>query len=87
MEASLVYSNTSVSSADGTISVGHHTSSIGFLNLNTTTDAVVKLNNQFSVLIPKAPSAGGWDYTEIYGDYTKFQVITANVSLAVYAVG
>jgi hypothetical protein len=87
MEASLVYSDTSVSSTDGTISVGHHTSSINFLNLNTTTDAVVKLNGQYSVVIPKAPSGGGWDYTEIFGDYTKFEVVTANVSLAVFAVG
>jgi len=36
-----------------------------------------------SVLIP----AGGTEYVCIPGDYTEFQVITASVTLAVFAVG
>ena len=87
MQGSLVYSDTAVASTDGSISVGHHTDYIAFWNKNSATDAVVKLNNQFSVLIPHTPTTAAGTYTKIYGDYTKFEVITTSVELSVFAVG
>lgn len=87
MQGSLVYSDTSVTSADSAVSIGHHTDYICFLNKDSNIDATVKLNNQFSVLIPHSSSNGTRLYTKIDGDYTKFEVITANVDLSVFAVG
>ncbi|HCC81102.1 MAG TPA: hypothetical protein DEQ25_07330 [Methylophaga sp.] len=81
--SSIMYSNISVDSTDSTITFAHHTDGIYFHNTHATTDATVKLNNHVSVLIP----AGGTEYVCIPGDYTQFQVITASVTLAVFAVG
>ncbi len=81
--SSVTYSNTSVDSTDSKIALGHHTDSIYFHNTHASTDATVKLNDLVSVLIP----AGGQEYVCIPGDYTEFQVITASVTLAVFAVG
>jgi len=86
MSESIVYSNVSVSSATGLVSVGQHTTSINFLNLDSSTNATVELNGgPVRVVIPAKDSGGG--YVEIEGDYTKFQVITASVNLAVFAIG
>jgi len=88
MEGStLIYSDTSVTSADGEVSISHHTTAIYFWNKNTSTDAVVKLNGRHSVIIPQSASGGEGMYTEIIGDYTKFEITTATVDLAVYAIG
>lgn len=85
-DQTLVYSDTAVTSADGEVSVERHTSSIKFINLHASTDAVVKLNGgPLTVLIPSGASADG--YTELPGDYTKFEVITSGVTLAVMAFG
>ena len=84
---SLVYSDTSVTSVAGEVSVAHHTSAIYFWNKSTSTDAEVKLNGIYSIIIPQSASGGEGSYTQIFGDYTKFEVITAAVDLAVYAVG
>lgn len=81
--SSIMYSNISVDSTDSTITFAHHTDGIYFHNTHATTDATVKLNDHVSVLIP----AGGTEYVCIPGDYTQFQVITASVTLAVFAVG
>jgi hypothetical protein len=81
--SSITYSNISVDSTDAKISLGHHTDGIYFHNTHASTDATVKLNDLVSVLIP----AGGTEYVCIPGDYTEFQVITASVTLAVFAVG
>lgn len=85
--SSLVYSDTSVTSVAGEVSVGHHTGAIYFWNKSTSTHAEVKLNGIYSVIIPHSASGGEGVYTEIIGDYTKFEVITTSVDLAVYAVG
>ena len=85
--SSLVYSDTSVTSVAGVVSVGHHTSAIYFWNKSTSTDAEVKLNGIYSIIIPQSASGGEGLYIEIIGDYTKFEVITTSVDLAVYAVG
>ena len=81
--SSITYASTGVSSTDSTVSLGHHTDGIYFHNTHASTDATVKLNDHVSVLIP----AGGTEYVCIPGDYTEFEVITASVTLAVFAVG
>lgn len=86
-EQTLIYSDTAVTSGDGEISVGRHTSSIKFYNASTTTDAVIKLNGgPLTVLIPSLTD-GNAGYVELYGDYTKFEVVTAGVTVAVMAFG
>jgi hypothetical protein len=87
MNGTLVYSDTAVTSADSVVSIGRHTIKIAFFNTNNTTSAEVKLNNQFTVLIPHSPANGSHVYHEIDGDYTKYEVLTAGVTLAVYAIG
>jgi hypothetical protein len=86
-EQTLVYSDTAVTSADGEVSVGRHTSSIKFYNASNVTDAVVQVNGgPLRVLIPST-AEGNAGYVELYGDYTKFEVITAGVTIAVMAFG
>ena len=81
--STIVYSDTAVASTDGEISLSHHTSAIYFHNTHASTAASVKLNGNRSVLIP----AGGTTYVCVPGDYTKFEVTTTSVTLAMYAVG
>lgn len=84
----IVFSNTAVTSTSGTagvVSLNTHTSCILFYNTHPTTDVVVKLNGgPHQVIIPAVASGGG--YVRIEGDYTSFQIITASVTLGVYAV-
>lgn len=87
-ENGIVYSDTAATSASGTsgvVSLNTHTSCIHFYNTHATTNATVKLNGgPHQVVIPAKDSGGG--YVEIEGDYTKFQIMTASVTLSVYAV-
>ena len=87
-EHGIVFSNTaatSTSGTDGVVSLNTHTSCIHFYNTHASTAATVKLNGgPHQVVIPAKDSGGG--YVEIEGDYTKFQIMTAGVTLAVYAV-
>jgi hypothetical protein len=79
----IVYSNTAVDSTANTVTLIGHTKCIHFINTHASTNAVVKLNGgPHQVLIP-----AGKNYVEIEGDYTQFQVMTAGVTLAVYAIG
>ena len=84
----IVFSNTAATSTSGTggvVSLNTHTSCIHFYNTHATTNATVKLNGgPHQVVIPAINSGGG--YVEIEGDYTTFQVMTAGVTVAVYAV-
>lgn len=83
-DKNLIYSNTSVTSASGVVSIGRHTDLLSFLNTHETTGAVVKLNGgPYTVLIPP----GFVGYTEVHGDFTRFEIITANVVIAVMAFG
>lgn len=80
---SIVYSDTAVDSTAGEVSIGRHTLSVNFVNTHASTNAVVRLNGgPHEVLIP-----AGKNYVEVKGDFTKFQVITAGVTLAVFAIG
>lgn len=82
----IVYSTTSVDSTAGAVSIGQHTNCLYIVNLDTSTNAVVKLNGgPHQVLIPHAGQHH--TYVEIPGDYTSFEVVTSSVSLAVYATG
>lgn len=79
----IVYSNTAVTSAENEVSINGHTTCVHFINTHSSTNAIVKLNGgPHQVLIP-----AGKNYVEVEGDYTKFQVMTAGVTLAVYAIG
>ena len=80
---SIVYSDTAVTSADGVVSTNSHTHFINFFNTHASTNAIVKLNGgPREVLIP-----AGKNYVEIKGDYTSFEVLTAGVTLSVFAIG
>lgn len=83
MEGSVLYTDTSVDSTANEVSINSHTSAIYFWNNSSSTNATVRLNGKHDIVIPK--DAGF--YHEIKGDYTKFQVITASVTLSVYAIG
>jgi len=81
----IVYSNTAVTSASGAVSLNTHTTCIYFYNTHATNNATVKLNDgPHQIVIPAQNSGGG--YVAVEGDYTKFEVITASITLAVYAV-
>ena len=84
----IVFSNiavTSTSGASGVVSTNGHTKCIHFYNTSASTNATVKLNGgPHQVVIPAINSGGG--YVEIEGDFTSFQVMTASVTIAVYAV-
>ena len=86
--AGIIFSDTAVTSASGAsgvVSTNGHTKCIHFYNTHATTDATVKLNGgPHQVVIPAIASGGG--YVEIEGDFTSFQVMTAAVTLSVYAV-
>lgn len=87
MYGTLVYSNTAITSASGAVSFGHHTSAVYILNTDATLDAVVKLNNQYSINIPHTPNQATRAYVKVPGDYTQLEVITANITVSVFAVG
>jgi hypothetical protein len=87
MHGSLVYSSTGITSANGVISIGQHTDCVKVVNLNSSTDATIKLNNKYQILIPHTPNQAFGNYVEICGDYTSIEVLTANCTVAVYAIG
>jgi spore coat polysaccharide biosynthesis protein SpsF (cytidylyltransferase family) len=84
MEAmGIVYTGTAVTSAAGPVSIQRHTKCIHFINLHNSTNAVVRLNGgPHEIVIP-----ANKNYVELEGDYTSFEVITAGVTVAVYAIG
>lgn len=86
MSAHIVYSDLSVSDTDGEISIGQHTHAIYFMNLNHNDYVEIKLNGgPHKIYVRKHDKLN--DYSEFIGDYTRFQVMTAGASVAVYAIG
>lgn len=83
-DKNLIYSDTDVTSAAGVVSIGRHTDLVSFLNTHATIGAEVKLNGgPHTVLIPP----GFVGYTEVHGDFVKFEIMTADVTLAVMVFG
>jgi len=84
---SLVYSNTGITSSSGVVNIGSHTNAIHLCNLNSTTSASVNLNGRYTVLCPHTPSQSSARYIQIFGDYTTVEVLTANCTIALFAIG
>lgn len=79
---SLIFSNKNIVTADATVNIGGHTTSV-FVHNKGASDIDIKLNSFFTVLIP-AELTG---YMEIPGDYTTVEVVTATSSIAFFAIG
>ncbi len=79
---SLIFSNKNIFTADATVNIGLHTTSV-FVHNKGESDIDIKLNSFFTVLIP-AELTG---YMEIPGDYTTVEVVTATSSIAFFAIG
>jgi hypothetical protein len=87
MYGSLVYSNTSINPTHGVVNIGHHTSAIYVVNLNKDDDTTIRLNGIYNILLSHVPNGAVHQYEKVPGDYTTIQVLTANTSIAIYAVG
>lgn len=87
MQGTLVYSNTGLTSVNSVVSIEHHTSCIYLMNISDSTDSTVKLNGKYQVYVHHTPNQSSSRYIEIPGDYTTIEVLTANTTIAVYAVG
>ena len=84
-ENTMVFAMTDVDSTDGVISIGRHTSEIGFMN-QSSDFAEIKLNGKFTVKIGHGQTEAHF-YNVFAGDYTTFQVLTANTIISMYALG
>jgi hypothetical protein len=81
----MVFSMPDVTSADGRVSIGRHTSQIAFMNQSS--DFVeIKLNDKYTIKIGHGQQEAHF-YNTIDGDYVSFQVLTANTTLSMYALG
>jgi hypothetical protein len=87
MYGSLVYSNTLITPADGVVSIGQHTSAVYVVNLSKNHDTTIKLNGKYNIFLSHVPNGVVHQYEKIPGDYTTVEVLTANTSIAIYAVG
>jgi len=84
-ENAMVFAMADVTSADGVVHIGRHTSQIAFMNQGSDF-ALIKLNNQYTIRIGHGQQEAHF-YNAIDGDYTTFEVLTAGVTLSVYALG
>jgi hypothetical protein len=81
----MVFSMPDVTSADGSVSIGRHTSQIAFMNQSS--DFVeIKLNDKYTIKIGHGQQEAHF-YNTIDGDYVSFQILTANATLSMYALG
>lgn len=81
----MIFSMTDVTSADGIIHIGRHTSQIAFMNQGADF-ATIRLNGKFDVKIGHGQQEAHF-YNTIDGDYVTFEVLTAGDTLSVYALG
>lgn len=81
----MVFSMPNVSSTDGVVNIGRHTSQIGFMN-QSADFADVKLNGKFIVKIGHGQVEAHF-YNVFDGDYTTFEVLTAGATISMYALG
>ena len=84
-EQTMVFSMPDVTSANGVVSIGRHTSQIAFMNQGSDF-ANIKLNGQFTIKIGHGQQEAHF-YNIIDGDYTTFEILTANTTISVYALG
>ena len=84
-ENTMVFSIPDVSSANGVVSIGYHTSEIGFMN-QSDLFVEIKLNGKFIIKIGHG-QVEAHAYNVFAGDYTTFEVLTANATLSMYALG
>lgn len=87
MEGSVVYTNTNFDSTTGALHFNHHTYDVYVCNFSNTTNAIIKLNGIHQILIPHTPNQSPYQYVRISGDYTTLQCMTANVTMAMFAIG
>lgn len=81
----MVFSMPNVTSVDGVVNIGRHTSQIAFMNQGS--DFVeIKLNGRYTIKIGHGQQEAHF-YNVIDGDYVNFEVLTANSTLSVYALG
>lgn len=84
-EQSMIFAMTDVTSADGVVHVGRHTSQIAFMNQGS--DFVtIRLNGKFDIKIGHGQQEAHF-YNIIDGDYPTFQVMTDGDTVSVYALG
>lgn len=84
-EQSMIFSMTDVTSTDGVVHIGRHTSQIAFMNQGANF-VTIRLNGTFDIKIGHGQQEAHF-YNAIDGDYTTFQVITAGETLSMYALG
>lgn len=87
MYGTIVYSSTGITSANSVVSINHHTSCLYVMNLDKDEDAVIKLNGVHQIILPHVPNGGVHPYYKVPGDYTTIEVLTANTTVAFYAIG
>lgn len=85
IDGHIVFSNTNLETADGVIDIIHHTYAIYMLALSNN-NVEVRLNGKHSVIL-LAKNDHGHGYVVVPGDYNTIQAITANSTIAVFAVG
>lgn len=81
----MVFAMANVSSADGVVSIGRHTSHIAFMNQGSNF-VDIKLNGKFTIKIGHGQQEAHF-YNTIDGDYTTFEVLTAGETISMYALG
>lgn len=84
-EQTMVFAMANVASTDGVINIGQHTSQIAFMNQGSDF-CDIQLNGRYTVKIGHGQQEAHF-YNTIDGDYTTFEVLTAGVTLSVYALG
>ena len=84
-ENTLVFAMADVDSTNGVVSIGRHTSQISFMNQGDNFCSI-KLNGKYIIKIGHGQQEAHF-YNSIDGDYTTFEVLTAGVTLSVYALG
>lgn len=81
----MIFSMTDVTSADGVVHIGRHTSQVGFMN-QSKDFADIRLNGRFNVKIGHGQQEAHF-YNIFDGDYTTFEILTANTVISMYALG
>lgn len=83
----IVYSDTNVVTGDGVVSLPKSTQAVYFFNKTNNTIVEVELNGgPHRVLLPDV-ATHHHGYIVIPGNYGSFEIITANATVGVFAIG